>query len=129
VLTEEKSNDIGARLEHPPKKSLKRLTQETGVSKCTVRTATKLLTIRPYKTTVILASLAAARFSQQGSFLQLTFFADEVSFHLQGYINTQNNHYWSSQNPYLTNEVALHPVKVGVWCTVSARRIVVPVFF
>jgi hypothetical protein len=25
--------------------------------------------------------------------LQLTFFSDEVWFHLQGYINTQNNHY------------------------------------
>jgi hypothetical protein len=26
-------------------------------------------------------------------------------------------------------EVPLHPVKVGVWCAVSARRIVAPVFF
>jgi hypothetical protein len=47
----------------------------------------------------------------------------------EGYINTQNNHYWSSQNPYLTHEVQLHPLKVGVWCAVSARRIVGPVFF
>jgi hypothetical protein len=30
-------------------------------------------------------------------------------------------------NPHLTHEVLLHPVKVGVWCAVSAR-IVVPVF-
>jgi hypothetical protein len=27
-----------------------------------------------------------------------------------------------------TQEVPLHPVKVGVWCAVSARRIIVPVF-
>jgi hypothetical protein len=47
----------------------------------------------------------------------------------QGYINMQNNCYWSSQNPHLTHEVLLDPVKVGVWCAVSARRIVVPVFF
>jgi hypothetical protein len=26
-------------------------------------------------------------------------------------------------------DVPLHPVKVGVWCAVSARRIVGPVFF
>jgi hypothetical protein len=43
VLTEQKLDDIGARLEHTPGKSLKRLTQETGVSKSTVRTATQLL--------------------------------------------------------------------------------------
>jgi hypothetical protein len=59
----------------------------------------------------------------------LTFFSDEAWFHLQGYINTQNNRYWSSQNPHLTHEVPLHPVKVVVWCPVSARRIAGLVFF
>jgi hypothetical protein len=59
----------------------------------------------------------------------LTFISDEAWFHLQGYINTQNNQYWSSQNPHLTHEVLLHPVNVDVWCAVSARRSVVPVFF
>jgi hypothetical protein len=41
----------------------------------------------------------------------------------------QNNCYWSSQNPYLTHEAPFHPVKVGVWCAISAGRIVGPVFF
>jgi hypothetical protein len=59
----------------------------------------------------------------------LTLFSDEACFHLQGYINMQNNCYWSSQNPHLTHEVQLHPAKVGVWCTVSARRTVEPVFY
>jgi hypothetical protein len=59
---------------------------------------------------------------------QLAFFFDEAWFHLQGYINKQNNCYWSSQNPHLTHKIRLHPVKVGVWFAVSARRIVVPVF-
>jgi hypothetical protein len=39
----------------------------------------------------------------------------------------QNNRYWSSWKPHLTREVLLHPVKVGVWYAVSARRIVAPV--
>jgi hypothetical protein len=39
VLTE-KLDYIGARLEHTPRKSLKRLAQETGVSKSSARTAT-----------------------------------------------------------------------------------------
>jgi hypothetical protein len=60
---------------------------------------------------------------------KLTFLFDEAWIHLQGYTNTQNNRYWSSQNPHLTHEVLHHPVKVGVWCAVSARRIVVSVFF
>jgi transposase len=53
VLTEEKLDDIGARLEHTPRKSLKCLAQETGVSKSSARMATQLLKLRPYKTTVL----------------------------------------------------------------------------
>jgi hypothetical protein len=111
------------------------------VSKSSARTATQLLKLRPYKTTVIHAlqphdSVSMLRFCSW--FLQsvikgeidprLTFLSDEARFHLQGYINMQNNRYWSSKNPHLTHEAPLHPVKVGVWCALSARRIVGPVF-
>jgi hypothetical protein len=51
VLTEEKLDDIGARLENSPRKSLKRLAQEAGVSKSSARNATKLLILKPYKCT------------------------------------------------------------------------------
>jgi hypothetical protein len=60
MLTEETLVDIGARLEHTSGKSLKRLAEETGVSKCSARMATRLLKLRPYKTTVIHACLATA---------------------------------------------------------------------
>jgi hypothetical protein len=46
-------DDIGARLEHTPRKSRQRLAQETGVLKSIARRATQLLKLRPYKTTVI----------------------------------------------------------------------------
>jgi hypothetical protein len=43
MLTEEKLDAIGARLEHAPIKSLKCLAQENGVSKSSARTATQFL--------------------------------------------------------------------------------------
>jgi hypothetical protein len=52
VLTMEKLDDVGARLEHTPRKSPKRLALETGVSKSTARMATQLLKLRPYKTVI-----------------------------------------------------------------------------
>jgi hypothetical protein len=61
VLTEEKSGEIGARLEHTPRKSLKRLAQATRVSNSSARRAIILLKLRLYKTTVIHAQLAAVR--------------------------------------------------------------------
>jgi hypothetical protein len=59
VLTEDKLDDTGARLEYTTSKSLKGLAQETGVSKSIARTATQLLMFRPYKTIVIYPRLAA----------------------------------------------------------------------
>jgi hypothetical protein len=49
VLTEEKLDDIGARLQHTStsRKSLKRLAQETGMLKSGARTATQLLKLIP----------------------------------------------------------------------------------
>ena len=43
VLTEETLDEIGERLEHTPQKSLKCLSQETGVSVSSVQSATILL--------------------------------------------------------------------------------------
>jgi transposase len=43
VLTEVRLDDIGARLEHTPRKSLKRLAQEIGVSISSARRAIQLL--------------------------------------------------------------------------------------
>jgi hypothetical protein len=99
------------------------------------------LKVRPYKRTVIHALQqrdSANRVLFCGWFLQsfveaevnpqLTFFSNEAWFYLQGYINMQNNRYWSSQNPHVIHEILLHLVKFGVWCAVSARRIVGSVF-
>jgi hypothetical protein len=47
---------------------------------------------------------------------------------LAGVHKYTNNRYWSSQNPHLLHEILLHPVQVDVWCALSARRIVGPVF-
>jgi hypothetical protein len=104
VLTEDKLDDIGARLEYAPRKSLKCLAQVTGVSKSSARRATQLLKLRQCKTTVIHALQPCdpgcrvhfcSWFLQsvvKGEIdLQLTLFSYKEWFHLQGCINAQNN--------------------------------------
>jgi hypothetical protein len=101
VLAEEKIDDIEARVEHTPGKSLKCLAQEIGVSKSCARRATQLLMLRPYKTTVIHALQPLDRASMVYFcywFLQSivegeTVFSDEAWF--QGYRNMQNKCYWN----------------------------------
>jgi hypothetical protein len=53
ALTTYWGDDIGARLEHAPGKSLKHLSQETIMSKSSARRTTQLLKLRTCKTTVI----------------------------------------------------------------------------
>lgn len=53
VLTEEKLGEISARLQHSSYKSFMRLAEEAGVSKGTMRTATKLLKLRLHTTRLV----------------------------------------------------------------------------
>ena len=48
ILKEETLNEIGERLEHTPQKSLKHVSQETGVSVSSVQRATTLLKLHIY---------------------------------------------------------------------------------
>ena len=40
--------------------------------------------------------------------------------HFSGYVDTQNNMYWSAESPMVVDEVVLHDTKVGMWCAVSS---------
>jgi hypothetical protein len=104
MLTEEKFDDTGARLEHIHGKSTIHLAQETGVSKSSARKATQLPKLRPYKITAIhslqprdpassvhFCSWFPLSVVEDETDPQLTFFSDETRFEFQGYINTQNN--------------------------------------
>jgi hypothetical protein len=100
VLTEQTFDEIGARLEHLPRKSLARLAQQAQVFKTATWRTTKNLHLRPYKITqvqVIEDGDYGRRMHFCNWFLQavhdrvldpeLSFFTDEAWFHLSGYIN------------------------------------------
>jgi hypothetical protein len=38
-------------------------------------------------------------------------------------VNSQNNWYWSAENPRIIHK------KIGVWCAISARRMIGPIFY
>lgn len=142
VLTEEKLDEIGQKLEQSPRKSLSRLSQETGVSQFSAWKATKLLKLKPYKITVVqelqprdnvsrvnFCNWVLGKVNDGSMDPKLIFFTDEAWFYLHGHVSTQNNRCWSAEKPDIVHEMPLHDLKIGVWCAVNAYRIIGPIFF
>ncbi len=62
-------------------------------------------------------------------FSQKIIFSDEANFHLSGFINKQNCHFWANDNPRTIVEKPMHPSKVTVWCAFFAGGIIGLFFF
>jgi hypothetical protein len=58
-----------------------------------------------------------------------TFFTDEANINLSLYVNSQNNMYWSSENPHALIKLPLYDQEAGIWCVISAKRIIGQIFY
>ncbi len=141
VLTPEKIDAIKELLTQYPSTSHRKAAAALNTTPSTVYSATKLLKLHPYRVNVV-QELSPSdcpkriafckwilRFTNRVADFDYFFFSDEAWFTLDGYVNSQNYRVWSASNPHAYIDKSLHPPKIGVWCAVSRRRIVGPLFF
>jgi hypothetical protein len=58
-----------------------------------------------------------------------TFFTDEDNFNLSEYVNSQNNRYFSSENPHALIQLPLYDKEIGSWCAISINCIIEFIFY
>jgi hypothetical protein len=137
-ISEDTVQDVRRRLLDSPKKSLRRLSQETGMSKPTCHRTTQNAKIHAYRVTavhelkepdrekrVVYCLWLQAFLNEHPGFLDFVWVTDEAWFHLSGYnMYSQNTRVWAAENPHVYHEEPLHPLNVGVWCAISRRQII-----
>ena len=142
ILTEHKVNVALEAMTNSPTKSLRCLSQQVGISYGTAHAAVKKnMGLYSYRISCqhelkdvdfekrLQYCLWFKRNLNEDDVLVKTFFSVEAWFHLSRYVSSQNSRLWSSENPHKFVEKPLHSIKVGVWCAMSRRRIIGPIFF
>ena len=101
-------------LEQSPRKSIRRLSQEVGISRTTVqRTIHNDLKLFPYKVQILqkqtdankeerseLCQTISERIKNNPGDLGLILFSNQTHFRLSGHVNKQNMRFWASQQPH-----------------------------
>ena len=141
-MSEETFQNVKDRQLASPKKSLRRLLQESWLSRSTCQRSAKKAKLHAYHISVVhelkepdqVKRVAQCRWFQtilqeNPGILDYTWFSDEEWFHLSGYVNSQNSRIWASENPNAIHEEPPHSEKIGVWCGMSRPRKVGPIFF
>ena len=69
------------------------------------------------------------RFEGNQDLLNNILWSDEANFHIGGFVNHHNSHFWARENPKNCVEKPSQKRKITVWCGMTADRIVGPVIF
>lgn len=134
--------DVLLTFEENPHASIRKTSQQTGVSRTSVGRILKLHDYHPYKIKLVQELIGddhdrrleycetmMERVAANDRFLFWTCFSDEATFELSGSVNRHNMRYWSTENPHWTREhKTQYPQKVNVWAGILCNRIIGPFF-
>lgn len=130
-------------VEEEPGTSTRQRATQLGISRRSLRRILVTdLKMFPYKVQTVHQLLAVDRQTrltyaqailnlnkQEDNFSSKIIMSDEAHFHLSGYVNKQNYRFWGTENPCITHQEPLHPIKVTAWCAVYAGGVIGPFFF
>ena len=142
VRTGSTEERVLAALRQSPKKSTRRLSAQTGISRRTLQRIIKSAGLHPYCPRLLHALneddpdrrlefcewfLEQCRLDEQ--FCDRILWSDEAQFKLNGHVNRHNSVYWASENPHEVLEKEVNSPGVMCWVGISSSGIVGPFFF
>lgn len=126
-----------------PHISTRAIERRLGIPRSTVQRMLRSVRYRPYHIH-LLQELSAEDYARRLEFCRWALqqldedehfffrvcFSDEATFHNTGCLNRHNSHYWSSENPYWSREIAnQHRWSLITWMGIVDNQIVGPHFF
>lgn len=125
-----------------PKKSLRQGSRESGLSRYSVATILKKdLSFKPWKPHYVqqlfpddcdrrmeFGEIFLSWNEDWPELFENILWTDEAVFHIGGFVNRHNSHYWASVNPNECVEKAQGRPKVTVWCGITSSQVVGPFF-
>lgn len=142
VRTEATEVAILGHINLDPTTSTRKLAEESGFSRTTVRRVLKHHKFHPYKIHLVheineddpdrrlqFCEMMTDKINTNANFLFNICFSDECSFFVNGTVNRHNCRYWADENPRVFHEThTQYPLKLNVWAGIYGDRIVGPFF-
>lgn len=125
-----------------PEKTTRQAARESGLTWHTVMTALKSLSFRPWKPHYCQEitpedcdrrmEYGEIMLGWHGDWPELfdnIVWSDEAIFHVGGFVNRHNCHYWAEFDPKVTAEKMQNRSKVTVWCGMTSSQVIGPFLF
>ena len=142
ATTNERGDNLIASLTGSPQKSVRRLSDEHGISITSVWRLLHKRKMKPYIPRLVqalhdgdqdrrvqFAEEFLDRVAADDTFINRIWWSDEASFKLNGHINRHNCVFWCADNPRVVLEKEINLPGVTVWAAISPQGIIGPVFF
>lgn len=138
--TQETVHAVQAMFQRSPGKSTRQAARESGLTRYTVRTVLKkVLKWRAWKPhycqslsdedcdmRMEFGEIMLAWHEEWPHLFRNILWSDEAVFHVGGFVNRHNCHYWAGEDPMMTVEKQQNRPNVTVWCGITSDQVVGP---
>jgi len=142
-VTEQTVDCVRESFSRSPRKSIRQVSRELGVPHLVVHDIVhKCLHLRAYKLQLLhhikpddhrkrtdFAVEMLSHIQENGNYLDLVLFSDELTFHVCGKVNRHNCRIWGSENPNQVIKYERDTPKLNVWLGLRKHGVIGPLFF